>query len=102
MKVRSAGYQHYGLDKQCAKEIIDECLSNGPFIDDSGNDILKAAADLSNVQISAEIYDSIRNGLSYEKISQKRYVPISKVDFYAYRRLCLKNYCDLLIIYRQR
>ena len=84
-----------------AEKIIKECASNGPFFDDDGKDILWDAVLSANNMLAKQLYNSIRYGLSYDKISEKEYIPISKSDFYGYRRLCIANYNDLLRLYRK-
>lgn len=99
MKTRGMGYREHYLTENEVEKIIKDCMSDGPFVDGNGRDILRDAVVSSNPQIAEQLYNSIRYGLSYDKISKGEYIPISKNDFYGYRRLCIANYNDLLRMY---
>lgn len=50
-----------------------------------------------NPDIAEELTYSIIKALSYDRLSVLRYIPIPRVDFYAYRRKTLAEFKKLLI-----
>jgi len=40
------------------------------------------------------LYDSLTEGLSYEKLSGRYYVPINRNSFYDYQKKCLEMYME--------
>lgn len=82
----------YGMSKAEYKSISDFCQSDGFELDD----LLLAAAILTNKDIAKYLFESIRKGVSYEKLSCKHYIPLNKNDFYAYRRRCMAAFKAML------
>lgn len=91
MRKREMGYQEYGFDLGEEKQLKEYCKKS----DFSDHDTLLQAAISSNPAIAADLYYSLITGLSYDKISIIRYIPISKVDFYGYQRSCLATFRKL-------
>ncbi len=100
MKTRRMTYKDHDITEEEAAKIIRVCMIDGPFIDGNGRDILRDAVVESNAEIADQLYDSIRYGRSYDKLSARDYIPLPKCDFYGYRRLSIANYNDLLRMYR--
>lgn len=46
--------------------------------------------------LEVSVYDSLVNGLGYERISRSRIIPAKKDDFYAYQRKTLAHFYNLL------
>lgn len=82
MRTRLMTIQDHGLTKEEVENIKEYCKSRS-FAD---HHLLMQSAQEANVQICAEIYASLVLGVSFEKIDSLRYIPISKTDFYAYRK----------------
>lgn len=78
-------YNDYGLTKK-------DILQVKKYIQEPGFRewrLLRDCATEANKEIATELYDSLKSNLSYEKLSCQRLVPISKGDFYVYRRICI-------------
>lgn len=85
VRTREKGYIDYGFESGEEKKIMNYC-SDGHF---SEHDILLQAAVSANPCIASDLYYSIVNGVSYEAIEKIKQIPLSKSDFYGYRRKCL-------------
>ena len=95
MKTRRMTYKDYGLDNEEVEQIKTRCL--GAESEDSYDSfLLWNSALMANPCIAQQLFDSLVKGISYDRLDKREYVPISKVDFYGYRRLCMNNYRDLL------
>lgn len=94
MRKREMGYQEYGFALGEEKELKEYCKK----ADFGDHDILLQSAISSNPAIAADLYYSLVTGLSFDKISNFRYIPIPKVDFYGYQRNCLAIFRNLLIM----
>lgn len=92
MKTRFTGYDDYGFLPGEEKAIKEACRK----INVEPRVLISMAAFRANPGIAEDITFSIINGVSYEKICIIRNVPISKVDFYAYRRKCLYYVKEIL------
>lgn len=88
MSVREHGYSFYGMTDVDVKNIVEYCRSDR-FND---NERLMECAREANTYLAEQIYESIICKKSYEKISQRNYIPYAKNDFYAYRRKCIAKY----------
>lgn len=94
MRKREMGYQEYGFDP--GEEKLKEYCRKSDFSD---HEILLQSAVSSNPAIAADLYYSLVTGLSFDRISNFRYIPIPKVDFYGYQQNCLAIFRNLLIMY---
>lgn len=97
MRKREMGYQEYGFYPEEEKRLKEYCQKS----DFSDHDTLLQAALSANPSIAADLYYSLVTGLSFDKLSNYRYIPIPKVDFYGYQRNCLWIFKDLMILYRK-
>lgn len=95
MRKREMGYQEYGFNPGEEKLLKEYCRKS----DFSDHNLLLQSAISSNPAIAADLYYSLVTGLSFDKISNFRYIPIPKVDFYGYQRHCLWIFKDLLRLY---
>lgn len=94
MKTRQMGYADYGFDEKEDKKLKAYCTR--PEFEDQ---ILLFHACLeANRYISAVLYFSIANGVSYEDLDRIKYVPISKGDFYGWQRKAMSLFRDMLIM----
>lgn len=77
----------FGLTTKDLKELTRLCRSE----DFEQNELLLQCcvdADTYKIGIALDLYNSIL-GLSYERASGKKYIPLNKNDFYGYRRYAL-------------
>lgn len=81
---RDRSYSEYGISEAESKEII-KYIRSGNMTDEEEHLLLKSAIE-ANSSIFPDIYASIRSGISYENMTRIKNVPISKPDFYGYRR----------------
>ena len=92
MKLREMGYKHHGLSNGDARQIL-RYIRSDAF---NRHDIVMACAIASNSAIADELYSSIVDKISYDRLTVQNYIPLPKVDFYGYRRLCLANIKDAI------
>lgn len=86
MRTRHLGYADYGIGEEERKELFRMCRST----DRDTEQALMEAAHESNEAIADELYQSLHDGVSYEHLDAVRgLLPVSKEDFYAYRRQAL-------------
>lgn len=78
MTMRRKGYDDYSISKEEAVKILEYCSSENANL----GVILKCAME-SNKTIGDLLFKSVTQRKSYEKLG---YVPITKNDFYGYRR----------------
>lgn len=83
MGIRDKNYKDYGLSDREVKILFQMCR------DIKWRPLLQKAANKSNSGIAKQIADSLHFGWSYRTIDCKNYIPVSVVDFYAYRRKAL-------------
>lgn len=96
MKVRNTSYSDYGFDdKNEVNRLIDFC--KGPDFEYRRE--LIESAECANKLIAGDLFYSLTEDLSYDDISKIKYIPYSKTDFYAYRRKCLQQFREFLILY---
>lgn len=97
MKTREKGYKDYGFyEEDEHKKIIKYCRSSDFDEDDSF--LLNQAALHIKPCIQNELYESIVTGISYEKLTRKKYIPLPEGDFYGYRRKCIEEFWRLMRI----
>lgn len=85
LKLREMGYSDYGLTQTDADTVIKRCRSEDPELH---KQILQCAYD-TNPMIGADLYYSICQDVSYERLDAIKNIPYSKGDFYGYRRKCI-------------
>lgn len=57
------------------------------YCKDSNNiSMVVSAAAFANLPLSGAIVKSLTTGIGYVELSKREYIPITKVDFYAYQR----------------
>ena len=85
MRARETKYEQYGITREQAKQAKIYCLNA------SGERArnLRRAAKKANPEIADDLFISLRDGRSYDLQMAHRYIPISRPDFYGYRRRCL-------------
>lgn len=87
--VRRTSYKDYGLTEQEARFLLAYCKS-----DKADRKIIMECAAYSNSNIAYYLFKSVVENRSYDRLG---YVPITKGDFYAYRRKLLAELKDKLI-----
>lgn len=92
MRTRDKGFKDYDFKSGEEKQLKKYC--RGPDFGEC--DMLKQSAILSNPLLSEELYESIVEGVSYDKMSTTKDLHISKNDFYGYQRKCLWIFKNLL------
>ena len=95
MRTREKGYEKYGFEPGEEKRLKEYCKNEG-FSD---HDILLQSAISSNPQIAVDLFYSLINGISYDRLMTLKYIPIPKTDFYGYQRKCLSMFRNLLLFY---
>lgn len=93
MRKRNMSYANYGIDEEEEKRLKEYC-KKADQIDQS---YLLQSAYCANASIASDIFYSLTAGLSYDKLSAIRYIPMSRPDFYAYQRAALAQFKDFLI-----
>ena len=91
MRKREMSYQEYGFAPGEEQDLKHYCRSP----DFTEHEMLHKAAMEANPSIGPDIYYSLVKKLSYDRLNDTQYIPISKVDFYAYQRLCLKKFKEM-------
>lgn len=83
MRIRLKGYADYGLSPARVKEILVYCRT-------APNDtIIKQAAEKAYPVIARYLVESLKDGIGYDRLYTKYYIPLSCGDFYGYRRLTI-------------
>lgn len=95
VRTREKSYIDYGFEPGEEKKIMEYC-SDGHF---SEHDLLLQSAISANPYIASDLYYSIVNGVSYESLEKIKQIPLSKPDFYGYRRKCLAIFRNWLLLY---
>lgn len=93
MRIRNKSYSDYGFGPGEEKELLRYCRSSD-F--NQGGMLLKCAL-MARPYLAADIYDSIVNGVSYDRIVMHKELYVRKEDFYAYRRKCLGLFREMCI-----
>ena len=91
MRKREMGYAEYGFSPGEEQDLKHYCRSP----DFTEHEMLHKAAMEANPSIGPDIYYSLVKKLSYDRLNDTQYIPISKVDFYAYQRICLKKFKEM-------
>lgn len=87
MRTRDTYFSNYGLNKEQCAEIKMFCRK--PEREPRDKRIIETACALSNENIKEPLFKSLTLGLSYDKLSARQYIPLSRVDFYGYQRRAL-------------
>lgn len=97
MKVRRKGYKDYGFDTKEGRRLIDFC----GHLSAEDQYILRQCAICAYPEIQDALFESIVHNISYDVLNGRQYIPLSKTDFYAYRRLCLMYFRNFLMYMRK-
>ena len=84
--------EKYGIGKDEAESLRKYCQSAS--IEEQA--IILRYSYESNKQIYPDIFYSLVNGLSYDKLMKARYIPMNRNDFYGYQRKCLTMFREYL------
>lgn len=94
MRTRRTYYRNYGITTEEAERLKQICRETN---DPEEKEILWNAALLANGALASQIYKSLREKKSFEKIDEKEYIPLNREDFYGYQRLCVLYFKNLMI-----
>lgn len=94
MRKRDKGYKDYGFEKDEDKRLKAYCRNMG---EEDCVTLLNCAIS-SDSTLYSEIYFSLVSGASYEDLCKIRQVPVSKNDFYGYRRECMYKFKNFLVM----
>ena len=92
MKLRDKKYTDYGLTQEEGKALEKRCQELTP----EEQVMLTEAAKMTSKEFAEALVKSLREGLSYDKITKIAPIFCSPVDFYAYRRKCVATFGKLL------
>lgn len=92
MRLRLMGYNDYEFAPNEEKELM-AYIKSASF---TAHKELLEFATLTYRELAPTIYYSLVSGASYEKLETINYMPITKNDFYAYRRKTLAMIRDYL------
>lgn len=93
MRTRNMKYDDYGFLPGEEKRLKAFCKEPG-FPEGF---LLLESATKANSNISSDLFYSIVNGLSYDKLTNVKYIMISRPDFYGYQRRTLAIFKEALI-----
>lgn len=82
MLTRDANYEDYGFEEKEDKKFNDFCRK----LNMRDKILLLQCANEVYPSISDELYCCIVIGMSYDKMSAKKFMSLNRKDFYAYRR----------------
>ena len=95
IKTREKGYKDYGFEPGEEKRLIQYCRST----EFDRNQELLISSISANATFANDIYYSIVKDISFDALNKIKYIPVSKNDFYAYRRKALANMRNWLIFH---
>lgn len=87
-------YKDHGITDEESKYLKQLCRETN---NQEEIDILWSAALLANKDLAPQIYTSLREKKSYEKVDEKNTIYLGREDFYGYQRLCIKYFKNLMI-----
>lgn len=97
MRTRNKNYTNYGITKDDKNKILRFCRNANKNKQDKM--IVKSAlSEIASAYTALMLYEALTEGLSYEKLDEKRGLVIGKEDFYGYRRKgmeAIKRYMQL-------
>lgn len=85
MRTRDTSYKDYQLNNDDVNNILLFCRQNTT----ESNNILFKCAFESNASIGADLFYSLSQDVSYERLDAIKSVSYPKNDFYGYRRKCI-------------
>ena len=93
MRTRYMGYNDYNMDADDVKSIRHFCESIEAGSDDDS--ALKKCCQLANNDVAVQLYTSLVEGLSYDEIFKREYIPLGRNDFYGYRRKAIARFFQI-------
>lgn len=93
MRTRNKKYSDYGMGSDEVDSLKAFCKST----DFDQHLLLMKCAVSVYAEIAPELYYSLARGLSYDCLSKKRFIPLSRTDFYGYQRKCLATFYNKLM-----
>lgn len=96
MRNKDKKYKDYNITVQQAKGTEKYILSDA--FTERDKYILEQAALLTNPDVAGELIENISQKKSYDTIYKQKYIPLSRNDFYGYRRKCIVNFRNLKLL----
>lgn len=93
-KTRRMYYRDHGITDEESKYLKQICRETNS---QEEMEILWNAALLANKDLAQQIYISLREKKSYEKVDAEDTIYLGREDFYGYQRLCIKYFKNLMI-----
>ena len=93
MRNRNKSYADYGFDEGEEKRLKKYC-TDANFCD---HELLLESAISANPTIAIDLFYSLTRGIGYDKLSNAKYIPMPKTDFYGYQRKCLSIFKNFLV-----
>ena len=85
MRTRDKFMKDYGISEKERETVISFCRNSN----EADKQIIKWACHRANPDIEKELYNSLTEGIGYDGLSAKKYIPIGRKDFYGYQRKAL-------------
>ena len=80
MKTRHMGYMHYGISTERSEELQELAKLK------KNRELVQIAAEQSRPELAKYIVESLVDGISYERLYRKYWLPYTADDFYGYKR----------------
>ena len=80
MKTRHMGYMHYGISTERSEELQELTKLK------KNRELVQIAAEQSRPELAKYIVESLVEGIGYERLYRKYWLPYTADDFYGYKR----------------
>lgn len=80
MKTRHMGYMHYGISTERSEELQELAKLK------KNRELVQIAAEQSRPELAKYIVESLVDGIGYERLYRKYWLPYTADDFYGYKR----------------
>ena len=80
MKTRHMGYMHYGISTERSEELQELAKLK------KNRELVQIAAEQSRPELAKYIVEILVDGISYERLYRKYWLPYTADDFYGYKR----------------
>ena len=80
MKTRHMGYMHYGISTERSEELQELAKLK------KNRELVQIAAEQSRPEMAKYIVESLVEGIGYDRLYRKYWLPYTADDFYGYKR----------------
>lgn len=94
LRKRRTYYRDYGINEEEMKKIRAYCLN----LDEKESALLQQVCEETNPFIAEQLYESLTEKKSYEKIDVENFIHLNREDFYGYQRLAVAKFHRILIL----